>query len=193
MQPKKIFIIIGNPDANALTGRVARWYARGANLAGHTVRMLDLADAKFDPILHRGYNKEQVLEPVLIAAQEDITWAEHIVIVYPNWWGSMPALLKGFFDRVLLPEFAFSYDKEKLSSKGLLTGKTGRIILLMRIAGEEYRKKYPETGETVKHSILEFCGVHPVHMSEIGPSEKLASLQLDRIEEDMVKLGAEGK
>lgn len=186
---KQIFIIIGHPDSEAFTGRVARWYAKGARTAGHKVRILDLGRTSFDPILRKGYSAPQSLERSLRKAQRDIRWANHLVVVYPNWWGSMPALLKGFFDRVFLPGFAFSYDMHKMRSKGLLTGKSGRVILLMRTTSRQYRKKFPYSGETVKNSILKFCGVNPVKMTEIGPSERIPRLTLDKIRSNMIRLG----
>lgn len=186
---KKIFVVIGHPDERALTGSIARWYVEGAKKAGHAVRLLDLSHASFDPILHHGYSRAQTLEPSLRKAKRDIVWADHLVIVYPNWWGSMPAILKGFFDRLLLPNFAFRYDAKKMRSEGLLKRKSARVILLMRVASKEYRKKYPYRGETVKHSILEFCGVKPVRMTEIGPSEKLPKLSTDKIRKEMWRLG----
>ena len=190
---KNILIIVGHPDPKALSGRIARWYKEGAQAAGHQVRLLDLSIASFDPILHHGYSGAQKLEPALKKAQRDLLWAKHVVIVYPNWWGSMPALLKGFFDRVLLPGFAFRYDPKRMRSEGLLKGRSARIVLLMRVASKEYRKKYPHRGETVKHSILEFCGVRPVRMTEIGPSERLPELSLENIKRDITKLGAKAR
>jgi len=61
----------------------------------------------FDPNVHADSPEHQPLEPDLVAAQRDIHWAEHVVFVYPTWWGTYPALLKGFLDRVLTPGFAF--------------------------------------------------------------------------------------
>lgn len=186
---RNIFIIIGHPDKQALTGHLARWYREGAVNAGHRVRMLDLSTARFDPILHHGYSATQKLEPILKRAQRDITWAHHIVVVYPNWWGSMPAILKGFFDRVLLPGFAFTYDAKRMRSRGLLSRRSARIVLLLRVASKEYRKKYPYRGETVKHSIFEFCGIRPVKMTEIGPSERLPILSVNALRSQMRELG----
>ncbi|VFS89098.1 oxidoreductase [Pseudomonas aeruginosa] len=73
------------------------------------MRELKLGELAFDPILHEGYEQSQVLEPDLLEAQRQIHWAEHLVFVYPVWWGGLPALLQGFFDRALQPGFAFRY------------------------------------------------------------------------------------
>lgn len=62
-----------------------------------------MRDLHLDP-----HYTEQALEPCLQRCQESLLWAEHLIIVYPVWWGTMPALLKGWLDRVLLPGFAFA-------------------------------------------------------------------------------------
>ena len=145
-----------------------------------------------DPILHKGYSVVQKLEPGLLHAQKAVGRADHLVFIYPNWWGSMPALLKGFFDRVFSPEFAFRFDRAKGKAVGLLKGKSARIIILMRQDPALYRVNYPYTGETVKHSILEFCGVRPVRMTEIGPSERLPEAKITRLSKKLEALGRKG-
>ena len=189
----RIAIIVGHPDTDAFSSSVAKWYEESAENSGHQIELIHLAKLSFDPILHKGYSKEQKLEKDLERAQSTIQWAEHLVIIYPNWWGSMPALLKGFFDRVMLPGFAFKFDEKKKRSVGLLKGKTARIILLMRQKPAEYREKYPYAGETVKHSILEFCGIKPVTMTEIGPAERLDEAYRKKWEKIIRKLAVVAK
>ena len=81
---------------------------QGAGESGAEVRKLVLAEMEFDLNLSAGYKGKQPLEPDLQEAQELIAWADHLVFVYPNWWGGMPALLKGFIDRVFLPDLPLS-------------------------------------------------------------------------------------
>jgi len=104
-----ILVILGHPDTNSFCGSLTKAYIDSAKASGSEVRELQLGKLEFDPILWNGYNKIQELEPDLAKAQELILWSNHIVFVYPNWWGAMPALMKGFFDRVFLPGFAFKY------------------------------------------------------------------------------------
>ncbi len=106
---KKITVIFGHPDSNSYCGSLATAYAGTAEASGHSVRFFKLGGLAFDPILYCGYAGGQELEPCLKEVQDAIAWASHLVLVYPNWWGSMPALLKGLFDRVLSPGFAFKY------------------------------------------------------------------------------------
>lgn len=61
----------------------------------------------FNPNLEFGYRKKSELEPDLLDAQAKLKWADHVVWIYPVWWSSVPAIMKGFIDRILLPGFAF--------------------------------------------------------------------------------------
>ncbi len=106
---KRILLIVGSPKRKSFCHLLAECYAQGARSKDHVVRELKLGELAFDPILHEGYEQSQVLEPDLLEAQRQIHWAEHLVFVYPVWWGGLPALLQGFFDRVLQPGFAFRY------------------------------------------------------------------------------------
>lgn len=84
---KRILVILGHPDSNSFCGAMANAYVEGASAAGSEVRMIAVGELSFDPVLHKGYNAIQELEPDLVAARESIMWAEHIVFVYPIWWG----------------------------------------------------------------------------------------------------------
>ncbi|MBU1696490.1 MAG: NAD(P)H-dependent oxidoreductase, partial [Proteobacteria bacterium] len=125
---------------------------------------------EFNPNLPFGYKNKIELEPGLIESQELILWADHLVFVYPTWWGTMPALLKGFIDRVFLPGFAFQYRKDSVWWDKLLKGKSARLIVTMDTPPWYYCLIYGRPGHNaMKKSILEFCGIKPVKISSIGP------------------------
>lgn len=167
---KKILIILGHPNPKSFCGALARAYHDGAQAAGAEVRNLVLSELTFDPILRYGYGREQELEPGIVAAQEMITWAEHLVFVYPIWWGTTPALLKGFLDRTLLPGYAFKYRKGTLWWDKLLTGRSAHLIVTMDTPPWYYWLKYGRPGHrAMKQMVLEFCGISPVRVTSIGP------------------------
>jgi len=167
---QRILVILGHPSEDSLSGALARAYVEGANQSGHQVRSIALGNMRFDPILRQGYNRIQPLETDLVTAQEAITWAQHIVFVYPIWWGSIPALLKGFFDRVFLPGFAFQFKKDALRVEALLAGRTAHLLVTMDTPPWYYRWIYRMPGHhQMKRTILEFCGIKPVKLSTFGP------------------------
>ncbi|MDH5229658.1 MAG: NAD(P)H-dependent oxidoreductase [Gammaproteobacteria bacterium] len=166
---KNILVILGHPDTDSFCGSLADAYIDTAKQSGAEVRELQLGKLSFDPILWQGYNKIQALEPDLKKAQELILWSTHMVFVYPNWWGAMPALMKGFFDRVFLPGFAFKYRDKSLPEK-LLSGRTAHLMVTMDTPPWYYRWVFQRPGHNqMKRTILEFCGVKVVKISEFAP------------------------
>ena len=104
---KKILIINGHPDKDSFNYAISESYKAGAIVNGAEVKEIKIRELNFNPNLEFGYRKRTELEPDLVEAQEKIKWSEHLVWVYPVWWGSVPAMMKGFIDRVFLPGFAF--------------------------------------------------------------------------------------
>lgn len=167
----KITIIAGHPDAapERLSNAFVEAYRAAATKAGKEVRIIRLGAIAFDPILHSGFKQRQELEPDLVKAQEDIAWADHLVICYPTWWGGMPALLKGFIERVFLSGFAFKYRKDSPWWDKLLSGKSARIITTMDAPTFFYDFFLGAPGDKlIKNSILTFSGVNPVKFTRFG-------------------------
>jgi NAD(P)H dehydrogenase (quinone) len=167
---KKILAIDGHPNAESLNRGLADAYVRGARNAGFDVQLLRIAELDFNPNLQHGFQKRTELEPDLIAAWEKIKRADHLVWVHPVWWGGLPAITKGFIDRVFLPGFAFKYKENSVWWEKLLTGKTAHIITTLDQPGWYYRFAYgrPSVNQ-LRKSVLEFCGVKPVRVTYIGP------------------------
>ncbi len=170
---KKIFILIGHPDTESFNRKLAESYAEGARSDGHEVRLTNLGDLSFDPILHRGYREIQELEPDLKKVQEDIKWCEHLVIIYPSWWSTMPAILKGMFDRIWLPGFAFHFHPNGLWWDGLLKGRTARVFVTSDAPPIFTRIIFGDTTNEIRKGILWFAGVS-VSVKKIGPLKKIS-------------------
>lgn len=165
----KILVILGHPDTESFCGALAESYVKGAKATGVDVRILKLGDLDYDPVLWKGYKRIQELEPDLIKSQELINWSDHIVFVYPNWWGAMPALMKGFFDRVFLPGFAFKYRDNSEFWDKLLSGRTAHLIVTMDTPPWYYRWIYHRPGHNeMKRTILGFCGIKVVKITELA-------------------------
>jgi NAD(P)H dehydrogenase (quinone) len=163
---KNVLIINGHPDKESFCFALAASYKKGAENAGVNCKVINLIDLKFNPILTNGYREKSALEPDLMEAQQYILAADHLVIIYPNWWSTYPALLKGFIDRVFLPNFAFKYLENSPIPAKLLKGKTARIIVTMDTPKWYYWLIYRSPGHnSMKKGILEFSGISPVKIT----------------------------
>lgn len=189
---KNILVVLGHPNVNSLCAGLAKAYVEGAMAAGHTPRELRLAEMSFDPNLRFGNKITQPLEPDLLAAQEAIQWAQHLVFVYPNWWGLMPALMKGFLDRTLQSGFAFKFHKGGLSWDKLLKGRTAQLLVSMDTPPFIYRWIYGQPGHNaMKRTILGFCGVQVLRTDEFGPVHGANETKLNAFLDRAKRLGRE--
>ena len=185
---KKILIINGHPNKNAFNYGIASAYKKGAVNSGAEVKEIIIADLDFDPNLKFGYQQRTELEPDLIEAWEKIKWAEHLVWVHPVWWGGLPAISKGFIDRLFLPGFAYQYRENSVWWDKLLKGKTAHIITTVDQPGWYYWLFYgrPSVNQ-LKKSTLEFCGVKPVKVTYFGivktATNELRKKWLDKVED----------
>jgi putative NADPH-quinone reductase len=167
---KKILIINGHPNKESFNFALAGACKKGALQTGAEVKEIIISDLQFNPNLTSGYQKRTELEPDLLDAWEKIKWADHLVWVHPVWWGGMPAIAKGFIDRVFLPGFAFQYRENSVWWDKLLSGKTAHILTTMDQPGWYYRFMYGQPSvNQLKKSTLEFCGVKPVKVTFFGP------------------------
>jgi putative NADPH-quinone reductase len=187
---KRILILLGHSSKNSFCGTLAETYVNAAQAAGHEVKFIALGELTFDPILRAGYQTPQTLEPELVDAQAAITWAEHLVFVYPIWWGGLPALLKGFIDRVFLPNFAFKYRQNSMMWDRLLTGRSARIISTMDTPPWYFRWIYRMPGHNqIKRTILEFSGIKPVTISSFGSVKTSTPEQRSKWLAEVTRLG----
>ena len=166
---KKIVIINGHPNKESFNFGIAEAYKNGALKSGAEVREIIIVDLKFDPNLKFGYQKRMELESDLLEAWEQIQWADHLVWFHPVWWGGLPAITKGFIDRLFLPGMAFKYRKNSVWWDKLLKNKTAHIITTLDQPGWYYWLFYgrPSVNQ-LKKSTLEFCGVKPVKVTYVG-------------------------
>ncbi len=166
---KKIVIINGHPNRDSFNFGLAKAYKEGALQSGAEVRELVIADMDFNPNLQFGYQKRMELEPDLLRAWEAIQWANHLVWIHPVWWGGLPAIMKGFIDRLFLPGLAFQYREKSMFWDKLLKGKSARIITTLDQPGWVYRLLFGRPSlNQLRKSTLQFCGVNPVGVTYVG-------------------------
>ncbi|SMP02512.1 NAD(P)H-dependent oxidoreductase [Shimia sagamensis] len=195
MAQKRIYILNGHPAAESLTGSVAKSYADAARKAGHQVRLTNLHDLTFDPDYgFGGYVNQKPLEPELEQVLADIEWSEHVVVATPMWWGGLPAKLKGLFDRALLPGRTF--DTRTTTKLGLpaplLTGRTGRVLLLSDTPGWFFRLMYRNAMIVqIQRQILEFVGIKPVKVTQFNGTSDPKAGSVEKWLKQAAKIGAQ--
>lgn len=185
---KKIAIIQGHPDASQqhLCHELANAYAMGAGEGGHEVRRIEIAEMNLPTLGSKKEWQGEVKDPNVRACQDIIAWADHWVIIYPLWLGTMPAMLKTFFEQTLRPDFAIA-SNDGWPDK-LLKGKSARLIVTMGMPSFWYRLYYrSHSVKSVERNILQFCGIKPVRVSYFGLVDNARNL--DQWRNQIHKLG----
>jgi len=156
-------VISSHPEEDSFNADAARVVKETATLKGHTVRQIDLVREGFDPVMKaedlRLWSKNQFVDPFVGKYQQEIEAADILVFPFPIWWGSMPAILKGFCDKVLLPGWAYQYTEEG-DMIGLLSDKKALVITTMETPLDFYNAyfKNPVEGGFIKDT-LQACGI----------------------------------
>lgn len=156
-------IVLAHPDAQSLTHALSRQIADGLAQAGHTSEIADLAAEGFDPrfeLPDLNVHRHLAKPPAdVLAEQARIERADTLVLVYPVYWWSFPALLKGWIDRVFSNGWAFDYDAE-----GRTTKRLGHLnVHLLALGGADQglfaRHGYDRAMRTqIEHGIFDWCG-----------------------------------
>lgn len=179
MKPS-ILIIDGHPDpcAERLVHALADAYRQGAEQAQHEVQVVRLADLTF-PLLRSqaDYESGEPVEAVR-KVQHLLEWATHVVIVYPLWLGSMPAMLKALLEQTLRPGFAFSTKQLGRWRVKFMSGKSARVIVTMGMPGLLYRWYFrAHSLRSLQRNILRFVGFRRVRSTIIGSAASMTRAQ----------------
>jgi len=161
---RRILVVIGHPLAGSLNHALAHAYIAEARAGGADVRVHDLAAVQFprtDSIEQlRAWNGDTApLDPGVRDLIDDLLWSEHVVVQFPQWWGTYPAALKDYLDRVFLSGVAFRYRKGQIPNR-MLTGRTARILMTADGPGWWNRLTYRNAAETsLARATFQYCGV----------------------------------
>jgi putative NADPH-quinone reductase len=190
----RIAIIDGHPDPapERLCHALADAYADGAAAGGHQVRRLGVA-AMDIPLLRSEaeFHGDDVPEAAG-EAQEAIAWAEHLVLIYPLWLGTMPAALKALLEQTLRPDFAMDYTGKWPA--GRLKGRSARVVVTMGMPALAYRWWFgAHSLKSLERNILKFCGIKPVRETLFGTVGEASEGTRAGWLAEMRKLGQKGR
>jgi putative NADPH-quinone reductase len=176
----RVLVLDGHPDARTarFCHALADAYAAGATTAGHEVRRATLCEIEFPDLTRRDDWESAPAPPAVARLQQDIAWAQHLVILYPLWLGCMPARLKALFEQTFRPGFAFG-QRERSIDDGRLKGRSARVIITMGMPSAIYRGFYfTHSLKALKRNILTFVGIGPTRSNIVGNVEGLDEIRL---------------
>ncbi|MCB1741803.1 MAG: NAD(P)H-dependent oxidoreductase [Gammaproteobacteria bacterium] len=190
---KRILIVDGHPDPDParLCHALADAYARGADDAGAEVRVIRIAELDFPMLRSAAAFEHEAPVAEIAAAQGDLAWAQHLLIVYPLWLGSMPALLKGFLEQLLRPGFAVPASEARQSAwTSMLSGRSARVVVTMGMPAFVYRWFFfAHSLRSLQRNILRFCGISPIRTTLIGAVGAMDQRRARRWIERLERLG----
>jgi putative NADPH-quinone reductase len=191
---KRIAVIQGHPDAGRshFCHALAEAYASSARARGHDVHEINVAALDFPILRSKEAFETGALPPSLAASQAAIGQADHVLIVYPLWLGTMPALLKAFMEQVFRPGFAFQLGEPSRLWKRPLRGKSARIVVTMGMPVFVYRWYFGAHGlKSLERSILGFAGIGPIRESLFGMIEQASDAKRQAWLAKLRRLGAD--
>jgi NAD(P)H dehydrogenase (quinone) len=161
-------VIVAHPNSASFNHAIAQTCARALTDNGHEVIAHDLYKERFDPVLpHDEFQKDAALPAEIERHCDEVSQADGIVIIHPNWWGQPPAILKGWADRVIRPGVAYEFlegDKGEGVPRGLLKAKCAIIFNTSNTETTREKTVFGDPLEAIwKNCVFNLCGVPVVH------------------------------
>lgn len=175
-------IIYAHPNENSLNHHLLQTVIESLEIEKHEIVLRDLNKINFNPVFSLEDMEDQRMGKVsddIKTEQDFISWAEHITFIYPIWWTGMPAIMKGYIDRVFSYGFAYRYDQGV--QKGLLTGKQTIIINTHGKSNEEYERIGMDKALslTSDKGIFTYCGFEINQHFFFDKADKVSSEDLE--------------
>jgi NAD(P)H dehydrogenase (quinone) len=160
----KILVVLGHPTKGSFNHAIANAAVSRLHKNDHEVIYHDLYAEKFDPILlGKEIPKDAELDSLIEKHCKEISEANGIIIVHPNWWGQPPAILKGYLDCVVRPGVAYEFLEDDTGEgipNGLLKAETAIIFNTSNTPEKRELEVFGDPLETIwKNCIFDLCGV----------------------------------
>jgi NAD(P)H dehydrogenase (quinone) len=162
----KIMVVLGHPKKGSFNHAIADTAVKALEANNHEVIFHDLYGEGFDPVLtEEELTAEEVSDPAVKAHCDQLASADALVIIHPNWWCQPPAMMKGWIDRVLRYDLAYTFKEEDGGEVvvGLLKDRKALVLNTCMTTEEMDRTRYGDPLERLwKTAVLGFCGVGEV-------------------------------
>lgn len=189
---KNIVIIYAYPNNSGYNSAIFSKVEKNID-PRHDVKVIDLYKENFNPVLyfddtHKRRNLQ--FDEEVKKYRDIVAWAEHFIFIFPIWWGGMPAILKGFIDRVFAKGFAYEY--KGIVPIGLLKNKTGWIITTHDTPSLYALLVQQDYARVLKKQVLKMCGIAPVKVHTMPflryKKEKDRTRFLERVTKEVQKI-----
>ncbi len=151
----KVVIVFNHPYEGSYCNAILNSTMSGLKKGNHKTDLIHLDKERFNPVMSaedlRGFKERRAVDPKVIEYKQRLEDAEHLVLIFPIWWELMPALTKGFIDKVIFPGVAYDYTNKGLMKKKFLKMNGVTLITTMNTASFFYRILF---GNAIKKTIL---------------------------------------
>ena len=185
------YLIIGShPYEGSFAVSLTKRIIESLEKKGERIVHIDLVADKFNPVMNDKdlslWREGKYSDKLVGKYINELEKADIIILPFPIWWGTEPAILKGFFDKVFLPDFAFKYG-EKGELNGLLTGKKAIVITTMAVSVDFFNNelKNPIEGALLKNT-LNLCGIDVTKHFSIGDIDTIGQLNIEKEMDEIV-------
>jgi len=140
-------IIYNHPYTKSYCNAILKATTTGLQSAGHNIDIIDLDTDRFNPVMTssdlKAFRDKQAIDPQVLNYQERLLKADHLIFIFPIWWSLMPAMTKGFIDKVMFPGLAYDYTFNGITMIPLLTNiRSITLITTMNTPKLIYRLKF---------------------------------------------------
>lgn len=187
----KHLIIYVNPETESFSHRILETVKEYSLEKGHETQVRDLYAMNFNPVLSleeiKALNKDGSVPADVSKEQDYLDWAEVVTFIYPIWW-AIPAMMKGYFDRVF--SYGYAYEYTEKGPKGLLKGKKVFRLNSMGTHREIYEKNglRRDYESVIDEGILQSTGMKVVESKLFGPSPRNDKELGDKYLEEVKKI-----
>ena len=196
----KTLIIYNHPREGSFCSSIRDAVRNGLKEGGHEYKIIHLDKDCFDPVLREkdlgafvkaGRHGEEGLaevDPLVLRYKKKLEWSEHLVMIFPIWWMTMPALMKGFVDKVIFPAIAYTMDNGRLQSR-LKNLKQVTVITTMNTPADIYKEYFGNSleGSLIKGTFNQI-GIHDIRWISLNMVKQSGDekrwLWLDEIEKE---------
>lgn len=199
----KTLIVYNHPHEGSFCSAIREAVEKGLRNGGHECRIIHLDQDGFDPVMREkdlkafvmagriGEEGLEGIDPIILKYMKKLQWAEHIVMIFPIWWMTMPAMMKGFIDKVIFPGIVYKMeDGEMISMLSKLRQVT--VITTMNTPQDIYKEVF---GNSIEGSLIKGTfnkiGIHDIRWISLNMVKQSGDekrwLWLDEIETEFAK------